>query len=157
MVLYFKGKRERGSVVQLESTRRGEYIIGTNSVVKGDIEIGEEVVIGSMVLIEGKNITIGDRTRIMPFAAIGSNTEIGKDCFIGPFFAHANAINPAFNTMLSALKIGDETTIGARVTIEPGITIGKRVFVAMGAYIDQDVPDEFFVPRLGAPRPRNDL
>ncbi len=151
-------RRERGAVVNItNTTKRVDNIIGSNSVVKGDVLIGEDVVVGSMVLIEGVNVKIGDRTRIMPFAAIGSNTEIGKDCFIGPFFAHANAVNPVPNAQLLELKIGDETIIGARVTIEPGITIGKKVFVAMGAYIDADVPDEFFVPRLGAPRPRNDL
>ena len=92
-------KYEKGAVV--EGTVVGQDIIfGSNCVVKGEIHLGNKVVIGSLALVEGKNITIGSETRIMPFAAIGSNTRIGKNCFIGPYFSMANAKHPGPNAKL---------------------------------------------------------
>ena len=150
-------KREKGAVFNISVNPTGNYIIGNNSVVKGDILIGDDVVIGSMVLIEGIDIQIGDRTRIMPFAAIGSKTHIGQDCFLGPFFCHANTPDTSKGAKLFDMFIGDNCTFGANVMIQPGITIGKNVKAAMGAYIDINIPEGYYVPRVGMPRPRNDL
>jgi len=151
-------KYEKGSVIDIQNNQqRLYYVIGSNSVVKGDILLGEDVVVGSMVLIEGIDIQIGARTKFMPFCAIGSHTHIGEDCFFGPFFCHANAKEPGPNAVLEDLTIGNNCMFGANVMVEPGLTIGNNVKVAMGAYIDNDIPDNYYVPRLGSPRPRNDL
>ena len=150
-------KKESGSIVKVTTDLRDFSVIGNNSVVKGQIYLGKDVVIGSMVLIEGENIVIGSRTKFMPFCAIGSNTHIGRDCFFGPFFCHANAREPGPDAVLEQMTIGNDCIFGARVMVEPGIIIGNNVKVAMGAYIDTNIPDNYYVPRLGSPRPRNDI
>lgn len=151
-------KREKGSVYDVIYPGPNEFtVIGTNSVVKGHVILGEGVIVGSMVLIEGHDIIIGNGTKIMPFAAIGSKTHIGENCFIGPFFCHANARNPGPNAVIQPLTIGDNCIIGANVMIEPGIIIGNNVKIAMGAYIKNYIPHNYYVPRVGEPRPRNDL
>jgi len=133
-------KYEKGAVV--EGTVVGQDIIfGSNCVVKGEIHLGNKVVIGSLALVEGKNITIGSETRIMPFAAIGSNTRIGKNCFIGPYFSMANAKHPGPNAKLEELIIGDNVIIGTHTLIWPGIRIGDNVKINMGSEVHADVPD----------------
>ncbi|WP_167629405.1 acyltransferase [Listeria valentina] len=40
------------------------------------------------------------------------------------------------------VQIGDDTMIGANVTILPGVTIGSRVKVGAGAVVNRDIPDD---------------
>ncbi|EUJ18119.1 hexapeptide transferase family protein [Listeria aquatica FSL S10-1188] len=40
------------------------------------------------------------------------------------------------------VQIGDDTMIGANVTILPGVLIGNRVKVGAGAVVNRDIPDD---------------
>lgn len=133
-------KYEKGAVVEGQVIGQ-DIIFGSNCVVKGDIHLGNKVVIGSLALVEGKNITIGAETHIMPFVAIGSNTRIGKNCFIGPYFVMANATHPPINTNLKELIIGDNVIVGTGCRVWPGIRIGNNVKINMCSEVHDDVPD----------------
>ncbi len=133
-------KYEKGAVVEGE-VYGNDIVFGTNCVVKGTMRLGNKVVIGSLALVEGQNITIGDETRIMPFVAIGSNTHIGKRCFIGPYFVMANAKHPEPGAVLETLEIGDDVLIGTGCKIWPGVKIGNNVKVNMNSEVHIDVPD----------------
>ena len=54
--------KEQGAIVLIDGPRRRleGCIFGQHCVVKGEIELGEDVIIGSLALVEGKNIKIGD-------------------------------------------------------------------------------------------------
>jgi len=136
---------EKGSYIGPHVIYGPECIFGHNCVVKGFVELGYDTVIGSLALVEGDEIRIGSGTRIMPFAAIGSNTTIGINCFIGPYFTMANACKPGPNAKLEHLIIGDNVMIGTGTLVRPGVTIGNNVKVNMGSQIYSDVPDDTHV------------
>lgn len=77
--------------------------------------------------IIGKNVKLGERVSIQPFAYIGDNVEIGDGTLIHPF-----------------VYIGEGTQIGAdgliypHVNIREDITIGDRVIIHCGAVIGSD-------------------
>ncbi len=133
-------KHEKGAVTEGYVYTGDNVIFGSNCVVKGDIQIGENTVIGSMVLIEGTEIIIGKNSKIMPFAAIGSKTIIGDNCFIGPYFCMANAKHPGEGAILEHLTIGNNVMIGTGCKVWPGITIGDDVKINMCLTIHKDVP-----------------
>jgi len=138
-------KYEKGAIVEGNIIAGQGVIFGTNCVVKGQINIGEGTIIGSLALIEGVDIEIGSYCKIMPFAAIGSNTHIGKNVFIGPYFIMANACNPSIKPgyvpPLERLTIGDDVVIGTGTLIRPGVKIGNKVKINMGSNVFKDVPD----------------
>jgi len=134
-------KYEKGAVVE-GNVVGTDIIFGTNCVVKGDIYLGNKVIIGSLALVEGHDIHIDSGTRIMPFAAIGSNTKIGKNCFIGPYFSMANAKHPGPNAKIEQLTIGDNVIVGTHTLVWPGIKIGDNVKINMGSEVRADVPNE---------------
>ncbi|MEB6332267.1 acetyltransferase [Staphylococcus pseudoxylosus] len=66
---------------------------------------------------------------------------IGKNCVIGyntTILTHEFLVDE-FKT--GPVHIGDNTLIGANVTILPGVTIGKNVKVGAGAVVSKDIPD----------------
>jgi carbonic anhydrase/acetyltransferase-like protein (isoleucine patch superfamily) len=89
----------------------------------GDVEIGEHSSVWFQVVVRGdvNSIRIGNRTNIQDHSMLHvtrpkQTDESGKG---------------------SALKIGDDVTVGHRVTLH-GCTIGSRVLVGMGAIIMDD-------------------
>jgi carbonic anhydrase/acetyltransferase-like protein (isoleucine patch superfamily) len=90
----------------------------------GDIEIGEQSSVWFQCVLRGDvgEIRIGKRTNIQDHTMIHSTRKV------------------------STVKIGDEVTIGHRVTLH-GCKIGNRVLVGMGAIIldNAEIADECIV------------
>jgi UDP-N-acetylglucosamine acyltransferase len=114
-------------------------IIAPGAVVADDVEIGPYCVIGehvslaagvelkSHVVIDGRT-TIGERTRIFPFASIGFETQDMK-----------------YKGEPSSLEIGTDNTIREHVTINPGTEgggmvtrIGDHCLLMVGAHVAHD-------------------
>lgn len=108
--------------------------IGKNSIVYSQasmymphlITIGKGSVIGDKVFLDG-------RRKIY----IGDNVNFSKNVYI--FTLQHNAQDPNFGVKGGPVIIEDYVWIGSRVTILPGVTIGKGAVIATGAVVTRDV------------------
>src|SRR5580658_6688495 len=86
-----------------------DVVIGPYCVIGEDVSLAAGVSLKSHVVIDGRT-TIGERTRIFPFASIGHETQDLK-----------------YKGEPSSLEIGRNTTIREHVTINPGTEGGGMV------------------------------
>jgi UDP-N-acetylglucosamine acyltransferase len=93
------------AIIDPKSKISSNVSIGPYSVIGPDVEIDENTIIYSHVIISG-HTKIGKRNKIYPFASIGSDPQDLK-----------------YNGEETKLIIGDENTIREYVTINPG-TVG---------------------------------
>ncbi len=90
----------------------------------------------------GPNVTIGDRVRIGKGCFIPEGITIGDDCFIGPHVCFSNDMYPpGVREDWQRTYILNGASIGANVSIRPGVTIGRNSLVGMGAVVTCDIPD----------------
>jgi len=87
--------------------------LGINCSVPFDLKIGDDVMMGPEVLIIGDNHRFDDLT--VPIRLQG-------------------------NAQSRPVRIEDDVWIGARVTILPGLTIGRGAVIGVGAVVTKDVP-----------------
>lgn len=104
--------------------------------------IGDNVSIGTNVIIEGYS-EIGDYCNLQSLVYIPTNTIIGDHVFIGPNTVLTNDKYPPHGgNTLTGPVIEDYASIGANVTILPGVRIGAHSLVAAGSVVTKDVPPE---------------
>ena len=105
--------------------------------------IGVGVSIGRFVEI-GHNVVIGENTRIGKGAFIPEGVTVGENVFIGPHACFCNDKYPKNDheddDWLARTTVGDEASIGANSSISPGVKIGKKAMVGMGAVVTKDIP-----------------
>ena len=87
--------------------------LGVNCVVPFNLKVGRDVMMGPDVLILGENHRFDDLDRPMRLQGY---------------------------TIAPPVRIEDDVWIGARVTILPGLTIGKGAIIGAGAVVTKDVP-----------------
>jgi UDP-N-acetylglucosamine acyltransferase len=104
-----------------------DVVIGPYCVIGGDVELGGGVRLAAHVVIDGRT-TIGDGTRIFPFASIGLEPQDLK-----------------YQGEASSLVVGRGTTIREYVTINPGTAgggmvtrIGDDCLLMIGAHVAHD-------------------
>ena len=104
-----------------------DVVIGPYCVIGEDVELAAGVSLKSHVVIDGRT-TIGERTRIFPFASIGFETQDLK-----------------YKGELSSLEIGRDNTIREHVTMNPGTAgggmvtrIGDHCLFMVGAHVAHD-------------------
>ena len=116
-------------------------------------QIGDGVVIGRYTNICGKDVIIGENSRIQGFCFIPTGIEIGKHVFIGPGVVFTNAKYPrAYNQNRERPPktiIEDCASIGAGAIICPGVRIGSKALIGAGAIVTKDIPPNIVV--IGGP------
>jgi acetyltransferase-like isoleucine patch superfamily enzyme len=129
-----------------------------------EIKLGKNVVIREFVTLAGR-ISIGDRTRIAPFAtlwAVGDKNEridIGSDCLISP---HVTIIARSHEYMdkskpiytqgardAAPIIIGNDVWIGIRAIVLPEVKIGDGAVIGAGAVVTKDI--EPYAVAVGVP------
>lgn len=133
-----------------------------------DSTIGDEVEIQSSHILES---SIGDRTKVGPFAYLRPNSRVGKDCKVGDFVEMKNSVfgdgsKASHLTYIGDADVGKNVNLGcgvvfvnyngstkSRTTVEDGAFIGcnsnlispvvvkEGAYVAAGSTITEDVPD----------------
>lgn len=116
-------------------------------------DIGDGVVIGSGVLLQGRfdgRCAIGAGTTIGPHAYLHCiDAQIGEGVRWGPgakmLGGEHTAVpvdRPVIQTdiVIRPVRIGDRATIGAAAVILPGVTVGEDAVVAPAAIVTRDVP-----------------
>lgn len=90
------------------------------------VSIGEDTIIGDHAFLDG-------RAKLM----IGNHVDIGSSVLIYNSEHDVDSVN--FTAREEPVVIEDYVYIGARVTILPGVKIGKGAVVASGAVVTKDV------------------
>lgn len=91
---------------------------------EGDIVIGDNCVIGRSCILNGEII-------------IKNNVSITAEAYI---FSTSHIVNdPDFKCFYKPVCIDDYAWIGARVIIQPGVSIGKGAVLGSGSVVTQDV------------------
>lgn len=98
----------------------------------------------------GRGVTLGDNSGIGINASVGNEVHIGSDVMMGPdcviYTAMHNydrrdvLIREQGYAPLRPVTVEDDCWIGGRVTILPGVTLGKGCVIATGAVVTKDVP-----------------
>lgn len=94
-----------------------------------NIEIGNNTVINNRVLLDGRGGIL----------SIGSNVDIAREVNIWTLEHDVN--NDNHDTKGGDVIIEDYVWLASRVTILPGVRIGKGAVVACGAVVTKDVPE----------------
>lgn len=105
----------------------------------------------TVVFREAKNISLGDRVRIQPYACLwaspGATIEIGDHTGLGPgtlIFSsnHQFAAGRLYHDQPWTernVRVGRDVWVGAGSIILPGVTIGDGSVVAAGSVVTRDV------------------
>jgi sugar O-acyltransferase (sialic acid O-acetyltransferase NeuD family) len=104
-------------------------IIHTTSSVSSTVELGQGVLINSLVSIAGFT-KIGDFVSINRNASVGHHTEI----------ANFVTLSPGTN-VAGFVKIGENTLVGMGANVIDGITIGRNSIIGAGSLVTKDIPD----------------
>ena len=93
---------------------------------------------------------VGDRVTIKNQVMIFEGVTIADDVFLGPGVAFTNDLKPRarikrHGDALQTTKVEQGATLGARVTVVCGVTIGENAFVGAGAVVVRDVAPHAFV------------
>ena len=108
--------------------------------------IGRKTEIGSYCEIKREAI-VGDNCVIKSYVCISKGVSIGNYVFIGPRVLFLNDKYPntekveSGKVTLERLIVKDNVTIGGGAIILPGVTLGKKSFIAAGSVVTKDVPD----------------
>jgi len=108
-----------------------------------DTVIGDNTKIGSLVHID-YNVRIGADCKIEGMAYIPPLTRIGDRVFIGPGVIFTNDPYPMSDKMIG-VTVEDDAIICAGSVLRPGITVGARSVIGMGAIVTSDVPADSVV------------
>lgn len=107
-------------------------------------KIGARCIFGQNTMVAG-DVTIGDNVKVQNNVAIYSGTTIESDVFLGPSCVLTNVTNPRSqvnrHSLYERTLIRRGATIGANATIVCGITLGRYCFIAAGTVVAKDVPD----------------
>lgn len=144
-------KLEPGCVISPKVMSIGSgSIIGAGTVIMEGVSIGKNTIIGPLNVIEAR-AKIGDNVTIGPHGVIARNTVIENNVFIGPHFSCANdrfisdsehgtsPNKPPFKEYPIHLK--EYCRLGTRVTLAPGVVIGKHAYVKMCTFVKEEIGD----------------
>jgi len=115
------------AIVAPQARLADDVVVGPYCVIGADVELAAGVSLKSHVVIEGRT-TIGERTRIFPFASIGHEPQDLK-----------------YGGEESTLVIGSDNTIREYVTMNPGTAgggmvtrVGNHCLFMVGAHVAHD-------------------
>jgi len=108
-----------------------------------DTVIGDNTKIGSLVHID-YNVKIGSECKIEGMAYIPPLTRIGDRVFVGPGVIFTNDPYPMSDKMVG-VTVEDDAIICAGAVLRPGITVGARSVIGMGAIVTKNVPPDTVV------------
>jgi len=143
-----------GTILYADVSAGIHFTTGHNVLVREHTIIGDFVSLGTGVIIEG-NCNIGNNVSLQSLVYIPTNTTIHDNVFIGPNAVLTNDKYPPSAAPLKGPVIMDGASIGAHVTILPGVMIGKGALVAAGSVVTKDVPDMTLA--IGSPARIRDL
>lgn len=102
------------------------------------VSVGDHCVINTRVTIDARGGGV----------EIGANSDIGAETHI--WTLQHDPDDPSHGTKGGAVCIGDHVWIATRVTILPGVTVGRGAVIACGSVVTKDVPARAIVAGVPA-------
>ncbi len=136
-----------GTIIYADVAIGNHFQCGHHVMIRAKTTIGNHVTVGTQTVIEGQ-VEIGDFVKIESQCFIPTHVKIGSRVFLGPGVVLTNDRYPLRqreNYKPENMTIEDNVTVGARVVVCPGVTIGEGSFIAAGAVVTRDVPPRSFV------------
>ena len=132
-----------------------DCFIGNPVFIREGVTIGDHTIIGTFVAIES-NAKIGNNVTIQPFSIIAKDMIVEDNVFLGPHFSCADAsyVEDGEHGLSKNKKpvkqktivIKENSRLGTRCTIAPGVIIGRSSFIKMNCQIYKDVPPNTTLP-----------
>jgi acetyltransferase-like isoleucine patch superfamily enzyme len=131
-----------GSVIYCEVFIGDRFQCGHNVLIREKTVIGNNTSVGTASVIEGYS-SIGNNVRIQSMVFVPTHTEIADGVFIGPAVVLTNdRYPPTGKPKLKGPVLEENSVIGAKAVILPGVRVGKGAAVAAGSVVTRDVPAE---------------
>jgi UDP-2-acetamido-3-amino-2,3-dideoxy-glucuronate N-acetyltransferase len=119
--------------------------------IREDARIGCDCIVGRGAYV-GPGVVIGDNVKLQNYALVYEPAHLEDNVFIGPGAILTNDLYPRSVDVSGKLKrpadwdasgvvVQEGASLGARVVVVPGRTIGRWALVAAGAVVTRDVPD----------------
>lgn len=150
-----RARIRKGTIVYADVAIGDDFTTGHNALVREDTTIGDDVIVGTDTVIDGTT-DIGSHVSLQTGVYVPTDTTIGSNVFVGPRAVMTNDPYPVRQDAdLMGPTLEDGVSIGANVTILPGVGVGAGSFVAAGAVVTEDVPPHTLA--LGTPARHHDL
>ena len=119
--------------------------------IRENARLGSGCIVGRGAYV-GPGVLIGDNVKLQNYALVYEPARLEDGVFIGPAVVLTNDLYPRSVDASGRLKraadwdaegvvIREGASLGARVVVVPGRTIGCWAMVAAGAVVTRDVPD----------------
>ena len=119
--------------------------------IREQARLGRDCIVGRGAYV-GPGVVIGDRVKLQNYALVYEPARLEDDVFIGPAAVLTNDLYPRAVDMDGKLKrpadwhadgvlVRTGASLGARVVVVAGRTIGQWALVAAGAVVTRDVSD----------------
>ena len=141
------GILRRGTLIYGD-VQLGDYFqSGHNAVIRAKVRAGDYCTVCNQSTLEGI-IRMGRGVRLMSNVYVPSRTWFGDHVFVGPGATFLNSRYPGRLPDVPTPRgatVEDEVIIGGNATVLPGVTIGRRSFIAAGAVVVCDIPPNSLV------------
>ena len=119
--------------------------------VREGVTIGDNCIFGKNVYVD-KDVVIGKNCKVQNNSSIYHGSVLEDGVFIGPHCVLTNDKNPRAVDVGGSLKsdsdwkeekviLKEGASLGARVVVLPGVTVGRFALVGAGSVVTKDVPD----------------
>jgi acetyltransferase-like isoleucine patch superfamily enzyme len=134
-------------------------VIRAYTVIYAGVEAGERLQTGHGAMIRennllGDDVSVGTNAVLEPGNQIGSRVRIHSGCFLegavvedevflGPhvvFTDDPHPMCPRYKECVGGAKVRRQASVGANVTLLPGVEVGERALVGAGSVVASDVP-----------------
>ncbi len=134
-----------------------QAVLGPGTTVWHLAQIREHARLGSNCIVGrgayvGPGVLIGNNVKLQNYALVYEPARLEDGVFVGPAAVLTNDLYPRSVDVTGKLKratdwdasgvvVREGASLGARVVVVPGRTIGRWATVAAGAVVTRDVPD----------------
>lgn len=125
-----------------EGTRVWQFVV-----ILDGAKIGGDCNICANSLIEG-DVVIGNRVTVKSGVFVWNGVSLEDDVFIGPSVAFTNDIFPRsrdYSNVPRKTTVAKGASIGANATLLAGIRVGEGAMIGAGSVVVRDVPDNAVV------------
>ncbi|MDL0125105.1 DapH/DapD/GlmU-related protein [Halobacterium salinarum] len=131
-----------GTVIYGDVAADNELNTGHYALIREQTTLGANVLVGTNTVIDGQS-DIGSDVSLQTDVYIPTQTQIEDRVFIGPGAVLTNDPYPVRQDIdLTGPTLKNDVSIGANATLLPDVTIGERAVVAAGAVVTDDVPPD---------------
>jgi UDP-2-acetamido-3-amino-2,3-dideoxy-glucuronate N-acetyltransferase len=145
-----------GPSVQQTADVDGRAVLGPGTTVwhlaqiREDARLGRRCIVGRGAYV-GPGVIIGDNVKLQNYALVYEPARLEDGVFIGPAAVLTNDLYPRAVDAAGKLKqpadweargvvVREGASLGARVVVVAGCTIGQWALIAAGAVVTRDVP-----------------